>query len=454
MSDREEANVSGSPNDQEVSPQEPAAEQIVPRHLVRRNQVSYAIIVSLIYLAAPILYVDVVQSTLCDKLGASRMVANLPTSLYIGLSVVPLFFAWLIPYMRMVRAVIVVAYLVGAAMGGVVALVLMSPANATTKIAVIIIHAAVNGIVLGTVSVFNWEILSKGMTEVDRGKLFSITFGFGPGFAVLGSLGTQMILQEKISWLPFPYDCAALFGLTAPILVVMALLARRFYVPLPAQPEQRQPFVSFIFGGLWGFIRQPRFLLLVIAYLLWYATHFVFNNAGLNLREVLGVEPKLYAGWINTLRFGGKMMAGFLLGWLVARRGAKAGAVVTTLLTVTAVLWILGVKSQVYLVTFALFGAGELAGLYYPNYLASASKPQDVKRNISLLFMIIALPVGAMPALHGAIADRWSFHAGFWVALAAGVVALLLVLTLPYLSPAKTSILPSSVMPAATILST
>ena len=78
-----------------------------------------------------------------------------------------------------------------------------------------------------------------------------------------------------------------------------------------------------------------------------------------------------------------------------------------------------------------------MAGLYYPNYLVSASKPQHVKRNVSVLALLIALPAAAIPTLHGAIADRWDFHAGFWVALAVGVAAILLVLALPYRPPAQ-----------------
>jgi len=436
VNEQDQPKVPDTSNGPQVSPEE-ETQEIVPRHLVRRNQVSFAIIVSLIYLAAPVFYVDVVQATLCDKLGASKAVANLPSSLYMLLTIVPVFFAWLIPYMRLVRRVIVVGYAIGAVMGAIVALVLMSPATAAAKIAVVTIHAAVLGGALGTSGVFGWEILSKGMTEVDRGKIFSITYGFGPGFAVLGSLGTHALLSENIPGLHFPYDCAMLFGLTAPVLLVMALLARRYYVPIPAQPEHRQPFVSFVFGGLWDFIRQRQFVVLLIAYLLWHASWYVFNNASLNLRDVLGVEPKLYAGWIDALRFGGKMVAGFLLGWLVARRGAKGGAMLTTLMTTTAVLWLLGARGQVYLVTFALFGAGELAGLYYPNYLVSASEPEHVKRNVSLLGLIVALPAAAIPTLHGHIADYWGFHAGFWAALAAGVLAIVLLAALPYRPPAK-----------------
>ena len=449
VTDPNQPNRPASANEPPASRQQSPAEQIVAPHLVRRNQICFAIIVSLLYLTAAVLYGDIVQAAICDKLGASNKVANLPSSLYLAFfTSTPILLTWLLPYMRMVRRVIIVAYLSVAAMNVLVALVLISPVSAGIKIALVVIDTAVIGGALSTAGVFGWEILSKGMTEVDRGKVFSITYGFGPGFAVLGSVGAQAVLGEKLSWLTFPYDCALLYGLTVPILCTMAFLARWYYVPIPRQPEQRQPFVPFIFGGMWDFIRQRQFLLLVIAYVLFNAAWHVFANASLNIWEAMGVEPKSLAGWVQVLRFGGKGAAGFLLGWLVARRGAKAGAVVTTLLTVAGLFWLLGITGKAYMVTFALFGAGELGGLYYPNYCVSASRPQYVKRNVSLISLFM-LPAAAVPVMHGAISDHWSFHAGFWVALATGVAALVLVLALPHRRPAQAPALAEDQLPEA-----
>ena len=441
MTNEDQPKVPDSASNLQVSPQQSAAEQIIAPHLVRRNQICYAIIISMVYLAAPVLYVDVVQAAMCDKLGASKAIANLSSSLYLLVSGLAILFAWLIPYMRMVRRVIVVSYSVAAAMGAVTALVLISPASATAKIAMLVTHSIILGAALGVAGLFMWEVLSKGMSEISRGKLFSITYGFGPGFAVLGSVGTQAILGEKISWLRYPYDCAFLYGLTVPVLALMAFLGSRYYIAIPAKPERREAFVPFVFGGAWDFIRQRKFCMLVIAYLLFSAAWYVFINASLNLKEAMGIEPKLLAGTVQTLRFGGKMVAGFLLGWIVARRGARAGVVVGTLVTVGAVLWTLGARGQTYLVAFALFGAGELSALYYINYCVSTSKPENVKRNVSLYGLLTALPLAAMPTLHGGIADHWDFQVGFWVALAAGVAALLLVSILPYRPPAKTPVL-------------
>ena len=46
--------------------------------------------------------------------------------------------------------------------------------------------------------------------------------------------------------------------------------------------------------------------------------------------------------------------------------------------------------------------------------------------------MLLSAPVGFAPALYGAISDRWSLTASFWVALAVMLVGLILVAaTLP-----------------------
>ena len=45
-----------------------------------RNGWAFTICYAFIYLAAPVLYVGVIQAALCDKLGVSRTLASLPAS--------------------------------------------------------------------------------------------------------------------------------------------------------------------------------------------------------------------------------------------------------------------------------------------------------------------------------------------------------------------------------------
>ena len=46
------------------------------------NSRCFWVIKCLIYVSAPVLYVDIVQAALCDKLGANKTVASLPATAY------------------------------------------------------------------------------------------------------------------------------------------------------------------------------------------------------------------------------------------------------------------------------------------------------------------------------------------------------------------------------------
>ena len=60
----------------------------------RRNGLIFLISVTLTYFAAPVTYVGIVQAALCDKLGASATVSNLPDSAFLIGSAAPLLLSW------------------------------------------------------------------------------------------------------------------------------------------------------------------------------------------------------------------------------------------------------------------------------------------------------------------------------------------------------------------------
>ena len=75
--------------------------------LDRRNGNLFSYSYLLIFLAAPVLYVGVVQAALCDRLEASATVANLPAaSAYFLGNFAPIIFAWLLPH-RLERFIVV-----------------------------------------------------------------------------------------------------------------------------------------------------------------------------------------------------------------------------------------------------------------------------------------------------------------------------------------------------------
>ena len=59
-----------------------------------RNVWLVGINTALCYLASPVLYVGIVHANLCKELGANDKEANLPSTAYMVLAVLPLFVGW------------------------------------------------------------------------------------------------------------------------------------------------------------------------------------------------------------------------------------------------------------------------------------------------------------------------------------------------------------------------
>ena len=83
------------------------------------------------------LYVGVVQSALCDRLGASATVANLPASAYFLGNFAPIVFAWLVPH-RLERFIVVAANSFTSGLMALVALALLLPLDDSIRIAVVV----------------------------------------------------------------------------------------------------------------------------------------------------------------------------------------------------------------------------------------------------------------------------------------------------------------------------
>jgi hypothetical protein len=91
-----------------------------------------------------------------------------------------------------------------------------------------------------------------------------------------------------------------------------------------------------------------------------------------------------------------------------------------------------------YLATFQIYGAGELSGVYSPNYILAASRPQDIRRNLACE-KILAAAAAPFGLLFGRIADvvgrafdpSAGFRASFLTCAALVGTGLLVALTLP-----------------------
>ena len=383
------------------------------------NLIIFGLNKCLIYLAAPVTYVGIVQAALCEQFRTTNAVANLPATMYFLMTPLPIVLAWYFCSVRSVKPVLMAAYLVQALSGAAVAGVLLLP-TAEWVIPAVIIHAAILGAAGYTAETFQWEVLSRGLGQKRRGLAFSFAYGVGPLLAFAGSLGSQLVL-DKHRGLAFPGNFALLYGLTLPIMVVPALLTTRYIVPAEIKETPRLPFVSGVFGGFRIFFAYRVLAITAVAYVLIMAGFNILPNMSLFTEHATGESAAQFAGLQNTCRFGFKSLAGFFLGWLMVRASPRACLLATAAFCLTGVLWIWQSPGAWFLVAFGLMGAGELSGWYYPNYMVQSSTKADVRRNAAVA-SILVMPAAPAGWVFGAIADRFASPLSV---LAASIVALI-----------------------------
>ncbi|MFO0901931.1 MAG: hypothetical protein U0939_02960 [Pirellulales bacterium] len=417
----------------------------------RRNLTLFALCTGMQYLAAPVIYVGITQASLCDRLGADARTSNLPGTLFFAMTAMPALIAWLSPRVDALRRNLAACYLVSCVMLGVIAAVLVLDLPPAVKMAVVILQGGVAGATMPTAVALLWEIIGRGSDESRRGLALSLAFGAGPVLAVVGSfLQVTLLGGNFFGWqfagVAFPYNFAILFGVNCPVMAAAALLTRGFVTPRAASEPQREPIRAVLpllvglpalfasvaldhaatvmechwlrFAG-WasaataavgivvhfrGILSQRVLLWATIATVLVYAGNMIPSNMNLFSAEALGAAPEKYAGMQNLLRFGCKVVAGAALGRLLMKTNPLAGFVATAVVFLAAPLWATMATGTWYLAAFGIFGAGELIGVYAPNYLVSASRTDELRRNMAFMTMLM-VPVAPMGYLYGAIVN-------------------------------------------------
>src|SRR5262245_5865499 len=92
-----------SDSSQSVSPEStepPKASLLVDDRSQTINVVIYVASNWLNYLAAPVLYVGITQAALCNKLGGSAAISNLPNSASFWMTALPMLVIWKFPRLR------------------------------------------------------------------------------------------------------------------------------------------------------------------------------------------------------------------------------------------------------------------------------------------------------------------------------------------------------------------
>lgn len=404
-------------------------DHVLPDAQQRQNIIVFVLTNGLVYLCAPVTYIGITQASLCNALGSSDLVANLPSSAAFWGVVIPIFLAWRFHTVAALRPTLIAGYATLAVASLMVAGVLYWPTSATVRLTAIVCHGALVGSALAVINAFLWEMVGRGLNQRRQGLAYALAFGIGPILAVIGSLGAQLILSGKLEapipfigggytlqWnlapLAFPLNFAALFAASSLILVACTAAAAFYVVPSPSQELPRTAFLSGVTTSVRELFSDRVLVIAVLAFLLVDAGGTITNNLSLYTSTALGKAPEAFAGYQNALRFLFKMVAGVVLGWAVARTQAKSCLLITSVLCVCGALWPLVTPHSWFLVSFGLMGAGELYGIYYPNYIMNRSQTNRIRQNMAIV-QLLTLATSLAPPAFGAISDRISLPASF-----------------------------------------
>ena len=245
MRDRDPSDPPGTtPDTTDKLPEQQELGDLTPA-MERRNGVLFFCSYVLIYLAAPVTYIGIVQAALCDKLGASYAVASLPASLHLLGGLGPLICSWLIPYRRE-RATVVWSYGISTAVLAAVGTTLLLPFSNAARITALLAQGLIQGISNSVAHAFGFQCLRRGTTTPGRAKIFGIAFGFTPLAAVVGSLGAQFVLNQGLPFLPYPMDFAFLYGIGVPCMATVAFLSSRYQLVPVKEKKQRPPLLPYL----------------------------------------------------------------------------------------------------------------------------------------------------------------------------------------------------------------
>jgi MFS family permease len=395
-----------------------------------RNVVVFSACTCLQYLAAPVLYVGMTQASLCKRVGATPRVSNLPETAFFVMTVTPVILAWWLPGVVFLKRMLAACYLAAGGALAMVALALIAPVSDEIRIVAVIIQGAVSGAAMPTAVALLWEAIGRGVPEARRGQALALAFGIGPFLAFGASLATQELLNGRMwgLWtapLEPPWNFVAVFGGGVPLMLAAALLAPWLEVPPTDDSPISEPFLA----GLREFLTTPLLARATVVTILLYVGNTITANMNLYTENVLGTNPEAYVGYQNALRFFCKGVAGLFLGWLLTRSSPRAGILITGLLFVLSQLWAIFVPGIAYLFAFGIYGAGELVGVYAPNYILSASSPARMRQNMAYVTMMMA-PAAPAGYVFGAIATNATLGAAAGFRLSFIVCAAILLIGL------------------------
>ena len=404
----------------------------LPVGVQNRNICCFAVFWGIYYLAGPVSYIGLTHANLLKGLGNSDKVCNLPSAMYLWLTVVPVLVAWFFPHPRHLKPLALLSLGSMAAITAAVAVTLGSGASSAVATWVVVAHGAVFGAANGVLLTAMWDFLRRGVSTSRRGKTLGFTFGIGPLFACVGALLQDALFDGKLLGghsfaLSFPHNYLAMFAGVSPLLLMAGLVMALFTVPKVVDPPAGQgtPLMEIV-AGLRKFVQTRAVLFAVVIYIVVYSGgNAIFQNVSLHAQSLLGEQADTL-GLQSFLRFGFKAGAGALLGWLLATASPRATLLATTSILLLGMTWALTSSGPWFMLTFGLLGAGELFGAYFPNYVTTASAKPFVRINMAYL-SVLGSVIGFSSIAFGAISDRFGRIASFYAAAGLLVFALVLI---------------------------
>lgn len=406
----------------------------LPANVQRRNILCFAAFWGVYYLGAPVTYVGLPHANLVKQLGNNDVVSNLPSAVYLWLSIVSVLTAWLFPHPRYLKPIGLIAVLVMASITAAVAVVLWAGVSPGFATGIVIAHAAVFGAANGVLLTAMWDSLKRGASTSRRGAAMGLAFGVGPLLACVGALFQDALFDGKLLGghsfgLEFPHNYAVMFAAVSPLMLVAGFAFSKFTLPPTSEARSESPMAE-IATGMRQFLANRNVWMAVAIYVVVYSGgNAIFSNVSLHAKSVLGGQTETL-GIQSFLRFGCKAAAGGVLGWLLAAASPRATLLATTSVLLMGMAWALTSTGWWFMATFGILGAGELFGAYFPNYVTTASRKKFVRVNMAYLSVLTPI-IGFSSVMFGGISDafedvRTGRMATFYVA--AGLLSFALVL--------------------------
>lgn len=282
---------------------------------------------------------------------------------------------------------------------------------------------------LGQMSLLGGDLFGLHFNGLQYPSSFIILFGAGTPIMALAAILSQFFIIAPVEHEPQRESVFSVIGLLIGLPLMIASVALMHFsshsiesisgetpsanpvsTNLMTDVMQALGYLAAIGAALafiyhFRTILQKRVLLLAtLVTVLVYAGNVIPSNMNLYSAEALGDLPEKYSGVQLMLRFSFKVVAGALLGWVLTRTNPKVGILATSCIFLMAQVWAMFVTGPWYLVAFGIHGAGELIGVYAPNYIVSASRRDDLRRNMAFVTMLM-VPAAPAGYLYGAIVD-------------------------------------------------